>query len=463
MQLKSKEGLKDYLPVPWRLAWILERCQYQGVKVTILEKFIDPKMSITKETQVWNNDRRKMETIQRTAEGFAWFTMRVEDPYGNIGEGFGSECAVDFPDYAEKAQTKAIGRALGFIGYGTQYTGGEFDERVRIVDSPLVTATHEEPETSPRSSVPSASGGESMATDQQVASLRKLCQHLGRAEPEHLEALPSLEAKEMIAQLSLEYRTSREKQDPSPAQKPGQKEPQVSKPAILSSQPIVQQTNKPVPVPAKGEPSNGHKPVQQSQAQAQQKNTQGTVAVAEQPEVKLARPFTDEFLTALEGRNKEAHTFLVEEVYPVLGPFEQCAFRAFCTTQRGVPGNPVNWNGAIIEFVSVLLKDWCDAQKMPEGGRALWQKMKSVEEQKTAIADITAQFGLPATLTFQRSFARIAQTLPVNMTAALADHWIDCLHCAVQDEETGVLSLPPEKEAPFADLRTVETQPEQAA
>lgn len=42
-----------------------------------------------------------------------------------------------FPDFIEKAETGAIGRALALIGYGTQFTADELDEGQRIVDSPV--------------------------------------------------------------------------------------------------------------------------------------------------------------------------------------------------------------------------------------------------------------------------------------------------------------------------------------
>jgi hypothetical protein len=48
-----------------------------------------------------------------------------------------------------------------------------------------------------------------MASDQQLASIRKLCEHLGKTEPEQPETLSFASAKELIAQLSQEYRQSR--------------------------------------------------------------------------------------------------------------------------------------------------------------------------------------------------------------------------------------------------------------
>lgn len=41
-----------------------------------------------------------------------------------------------FPDFIEKAETGAIGRALALCGYGTQFAP-EFDEESRLVDSPV--------------------------------------------------------------------------------------------------------------------------------------------------------------------------------------------------------------------------------------------------------------------------------------------------------------------------------------
>lgn len=40
-----------------------------------------------------------------------------------------------FPDFIEKAETGAIGRALALCGFGTQFTD-DLDEKARIVDAP---------------------------------------------------------------------------------------------------------------------------------------------------------------------------------------------------------------------------------------------------------------------------------------------------------------------------------------
>lgn len=49
------------------------------------------------------------------------------------------ECAENFPDYIEKAETGAVGRALAMAGYGTQFEP-ELDEGVRLADAPIQPA-----------------------------------------------------------------------------------------------------------------------------------------------------------------------------------------------------------------------------------------------------------------------------------------------------------------------------------
>ncbi len=53
--------------------------------------------------------------------GFALFKAQVSIPGGGSATGWGSETSQDFSDYIEKAETKALGRALAALGYGTQF------------------------------------------------------------------------------------------------------------------------------------------------------------------------------------------------------------------------------------------------------------------------------------------------------------------------------------------------------
>lgn len=90
--LSSIKG-QDYLEVKWRLAWI--RAEH-------------PEATISTQLVSHENDR-------------AIFSALVEIPDGGSATGWGSETASSFGNYIEKAETKAIGRALAALGFGTQF------------------------------------------------------------------------------------------------------------------------------------------------------------------------------------------------------------------------------------------------------------------------------------------------------------------------------------------------------
>lgn len=106
MKLKGK----DYLQVAWRLVWFREDHPDFGINSEAL--------SLT--------------------EDHAIFKATITDANGiQLSSGHGSESKRDFGDFIEKAETKAIGRALAMLGYGTQFAADELDEGERIVDSPI--------------------------------------------------------------------------------------------------------------------------------------------------------------------------------------------------------------------------------------------------------------------------------------------------------------------------------------
>ncbi len=105
----------DYLEVKWRMVWFRSE-NPENTKTAILDKIID---------------------LERN---FAYFELQVTDSKGNVEIGVGSETGEDFPDYIEKAYTKAYGRALAALGYGTQFAP-ELDEGDRIADSPVIHET----------------------------------------------------------------------------------------------------------------------------------------------------------------------------------------------------------------------------------------------------------------------------------------------------------------------------------
>lgn len=54
-----------------------------------------------------------------------------------IASGHKRESRKDFPDFIEKCETSATGRALTLAGYGLQFVGDELDEGNRLADAPL--------------------------------------------------------------------------------------------------------------------------------------------------------------------------------------------------------------------------------------------------------------------------------------------------------------------------------------
>jgi hypothetical protein len=99
---------KDYLEVKWRLVWLRSDAPDARIDTTL---------------------------IQHDPGKLAVFKATVALPDGRSASGHGSETPNDFRDYLEKAETKAIGRALGALGYGTQFTD-DFDTPVRADGSP---------------------------------------------------------------------------------------------------------------------------------------------------------------------------------------------------------------------------------------------------------------------------------------------------------------------------------------
>ena len=94
---------KDYLEVKWRLVWFRE------------------------EHPDWNLDTQ----LLHSDETPAIFSCKIYDQNGRqVSSGHGSESTKDWGDYIEKAETKAVGRALAMLGYGTQFAP-ELDEEER--------------------------------------------------------------------------------------------------------------------------------------------------------------------------------------------------------------------------------------------------------------------------------------------------------------------------------------------
>src|SRR5437764_11392043 len=138
MQIKNKGGAADYLPVQWRLVWFRDVCQEGTIETEIVQLDLDRETE--EETFAWNSETRRSEKVVKHANGFAIFRAVVKDGKGGMATGTKSEKAASFPDYIEKAETGAIGRALAALGYGTQFAP-DLDEQHRIVDAPVDRST----------------------------------------------------------------------------------------------------------------------------------------------------------------------------------------------------------------------------------------------------------------------------------------------------------------------------------
>jgi len=100
---------KDYLEVKWRIFWFREE---------------RPEWSIETDFTIMQPDHAMARAIIRDQNN------RI------ISVAHKREDKQHFPDFAEKAETGAIGRALANCGYGTQFAP-DIEEGERIVDAPV--------------------------------------------------------------------------------------------------------------------------------------------------------------------------------------------------------------------------------------------------------------------------------------------------------------------------------------
>jgi hypothetical protein len=110
--LIKMQGGKLYMPVAYRIVWFRDELGDEwGIRTKLIEGGHEA--------------------------GFATVHAEIVNPEGRvIASGMKTESKQDFAaGWTEKAESGSIGRALGFMGFGTQFTP-ELDEGSRIVDSP---------------------------------------------------------------------------------------------------------------------------------------------------------------------------------------------------------------------------------------------------------------------------------------------------------------------------------------
>ena len=118
MNLKGK----DYLPVAARLIWLNEEAPRYTIQSQIL-KLEDTYAIVQATVVVFDETGSTIKTASATKR----------------------EDKTHFPDYLEKAETGAVGRALGMLGFGTQFAP-EFDESTGLLEARVVDKPQPRPE-----------------------------------------------------------------------------------------------------------------------------------------------------------------------------------------------------------------------------------------------------------------------------------------------------------------------------
>jgi hypothetical protein len=169
--LVSLNGRGEYLEVKWRLLWL--RTEHPEAHI---------------ETE-----------LVRLEDNEAVFKARVSIPGGGSATGWGSESVGDFRDFVEKAETKAIGRALAALGYGTQFCQDhEFGQgapagrggQMRIVDAPVDFTSGRgwrqiaEAGAATAQAAPAGDPGNQRATGRQVKFIHAIAREAGLDEQE---------------------------------------------------------------------------------------------------------------------------------------------------------------------------------------------------------------------------------------------------------------------------------------
>src|SRR5579859_2021077 len=206
----QRKTVAEYLNVQNRLLWFIR--DQRALIVAGLAKH-----PYVIQTDLVEMDRER---------NWAHYKTFIRDVLGNEATMYGSESANDFPDFAEKASTKSLGRALLLLGYGTAFAPEMDEGDERIVDTPVekvVTApvaTTPTPISAARPAAPAqqarpqsptrgtnTTSPDAKATDRQMNSIRKLYAALGMGEAP--TTMTFAQAREVLTQLSEKYSSSR--------------------------------------------------------------------------------------------------------------------------------------------------------------------------------------------------------------------------------------------------------------
>lgn len=187
----------DYLEIKWRLVWLRNNHPDADIETEFVRHFDSERLAI--------------------------FKAHVSIPGRGSATGWGSESADDFRDYIEKAETKALGRALAALGFGTQFTDEYADAAEgRIADAPI--------DISRTRGSRGSGGSSSVATPKQIKFLRAIAREAGLTDDElearsqelfsqSVDVLPRRDASALIEQLQQQRVAMANVSDqPAPAQ-----------------------------------------------------------------------------------------------------------------------------------------------------------------------------------------------------------------------------------------------------
>jgi hypothetical protein len=135
--------------VKWRLCWFRDR--YPHGVITTDEICVD---------------------LER---GYARYKATVTDGQGGSATGYGTETAAEFADYCERAETRALGRALAALGIGTQFVGQDLTEGDHVADAPVRPPASSNGHA-PAPPLPPDAGEPTRLTSDQARDLKKLAQ-----------------------------------------------------------------------------------------------------------------------------------------------------------------------------------------------------------------------------------------------------------------------------------------------
>lgn len=174
ISIRGKGGSSQYLEVKWRLVWFRDRSPHGLIDTEAIE--ID-------------DIRAVFRAVVTAVDADGTVTGRAT--------GYGSETKGDFGDFIEKAESKAIGRALAHLGYGTQFAGDAEAPAEARAEVPATLPSRQPPPPEP------VKGGGGI-TEPQVKAIKDLGGKIG-LDVETLQTLAKQAWKvELVTQLSKE-------------------------------------------------------------------------------------------------------------------------------------------------------------------------------------------------------------------------------------------------------------------